>query len=490
MIIISIAYCMFGVIFVTGQNACSGGIAINSERDASRISGCQRYSGDVTVSQVNVEKLDFGDLYEIYGNFIVSNNFNLKSVLLNGLTKVSGSMILKNNTQLIGIAIPKLTSVTKLSVTNNPNLNYLNADSITSADIVEISQTSIQELRSLMFKKCKSLEISGNMNLKSIELFNLVEASQYLSIMDNNRQSKLSLPVLVTINGKMTFKNLASISAPSLQKVVESMNLIENTAQEIEFPVLQNTRNNIFIISNKNLESIKFTKLRDIGSGLIIQNNPKLTTIAKDSFPELQSIGDKILAVGAFNSVEFPKLKNVDKAITFQSSGKLDCSELRTQFEFMDDNRWICGINSTKDIVGNNNNDSEKTNSTKVINNANSKTQDFIDLYYKNLSRKPQNVLKQYADDARISWNGNGMQKTNLETQILSKLGGIRFEVMSHDCHAINLHDISNGMVVVVNGYLHSGNLSKQPFSQVLILVNNPSKKNEFYIQDDCFRYV
>ncbi|PVU89469.1 hypothetical protein BB561_005329 [Smittium simulii] len=326
---------------------CSGGMQVASQGDAERLSKCGKYSGNISVIQLNLEEVDFGNLSEVDGNITIENNFNLKSILLEGLAILNGTLKLKDNIQLLGLSIPKLHSVRKLQVSNTPNLNTLNMDKISTAESIEISQTAITDISGLSVKQCESIIFSNNIYLKDIKMGNLTLVKKQFTIIDNNQQSTASFPMLEMIGGNSTIQGLSELSLPKLKSVSESVTFIENQFTSLQLDSLTNLEMDLNIIQNKQLTQISFPQLKEIKKALVIQNNTELAEINKNSFPKLTKVGEKILITGPFKEIAFPSLKMVNKAVTITSTEKLDCPSLKKEFSFLNSNMWICKTTSS-----------------------------------------------------------------------------------------------------------------------------------------------
>ncbi|PVU89470.1 hypothetical protein BB561_005328 [Smittium simulii] len=118
------------------------------------------------------------------------------------------------------------------------------------------------------------------------------------------------------------------------------------------------------------------------------------------------------------------------------------------------------------------------------------RAQTFITSYYRTFHRKAKGLVKFYLENARISWNGIGLTRSTFETQIAEKMSGSTFTVLSTDCHPLFAADANRGIIVVINGTISNKNKTKQLFSQTFILAKISEKSSEYFIQDDCFRYV
>ncbi|OMJ26604.1 Protein ecm33 [Smittium culicis] len=333
--------------FVSGQS-CKGDFAIGNQQDVDRIAKCTQYVGDITVNQYKNVEIDLDKLQELSGNLYVSNSFNLRSLSLNNLVSIKGDMVIEDNVQLLALGIPLLNRVQKFRIVNAPNLQTLNSQAINFASKVEITQTSISELRSLAFKNITSVEINSNLNLKYIEMTNLAENSGYFNIIDNHSETSLSLPNLKVIGGNATFKSLSSISVPNLRQIMDTLNIIENPLQTLQFEALRQVNKDLVIIDNNQMTKIRFPELTTIKSGLIIQNNTNYHILDDDSFPKLKNVDDKILITGPIDSVSFPGIKLVNKAVTIKSTGKIDCVSARSNFSFLNKDRWICQLSTSK----------------------------------------------------------------------------------------------------------------------------------------------
>jgi hypothetical protein len=254
---------------------------------------------------------------------------------LNGIKLIFSSCTISDNNELIDIApLKNLISVNYLTISNNEKLTNLNGlDSLQSAKGIFIANNknltslftnrtngkSIDEiivikendaLKEINFdfelKDIKSMEITSNRNLETVEIPNLAITSNFSLDVNNNASLKsLNLPNIKRIISYNITNNANLTSLGNSDSLFNIVYLtIENNPKLIDLSALANiTRFTNFTINNnqsllklKQLKALKtisglatityndnlqslFNDVTQIEGNLTISNNPKLTDI-------------------------------------------------------------------------------------------------------------------------------------------------------------------------------------------------------------------
>jgi len=200
-----------------------------------------------------------------------------------------------------------------------PALQSLNfAQGVAKANQVYISNTGLTDLAGIELEQVASMDINNNQYLKTINVNGLTNVTQSLSFSANGMNLEIEFPNLVNA-ANLTFRNVSSISMPSLSEVPGSMGFYSNAFESFAAPNLTFTGNTIAFVDSPSLTNISFPMLETIGGGVIIANNTELTSLA-GAFDSLETIDGDINFYGTFEAVSFKALTDVKGASTIYTS--------------------------------------------------------------------------------------------------------------------------------------------------------------------------
>lgn len=199
-----------------------------------------------------------------------------------------------------------------------PGLQSLNfGTGVTEANSVYISNTGLTDLAGIELEGCATMDVNNNQYLKTINVNNLANVTSALSFSANGLNLAIDFPNLENA-GNLTFRNVSTISMPSLATVPGSIGFYSNYFESFSAPNLTSTGNTIAFADNANLNNLSFPSLTTIGGGLLIANNTNLGAI--NGFPELSTIDGDINFYGTFGAVAFPSLTDVKGAANVYTS--------------------------------------------------------------------------------------------------------------------------------------------------------------------------
>lgn len=188
---------------------------------------------------------------------------------------------------------------------------------VTEANSVYISNTGLTDLAGIELEGCATMDVNNNQYLKTINVNNLANVTNALSFSANGLNLAIDFPNLENA-GNLTFRNVSTISMPSLATVPGSIGFYSNYFESFSAPNLTSTGNTIAFADNANLNNLSFPSLTTIGGGLLIANNTNLGAI--NGFPELSTIDGDINFYGTFGTVAFPSLTDVKGAANVYTS--------------------------------------------------------------------------------------------------------------------------------------------------------------------------
>lgn len=135
-------------------------------------------------------------------NFVLKNNPGLKTLNLTALQNFTGDLDISGNDVDLAVTFPNVTSGNSISVNDLASvgmgsLQHLAGNLDLSGD--NMSTISLPELVS-----ASSVDISGNVNLESVDLSGLVTINGELGITSNDKLANITLPSLEAVSGNVT----------------------------------------------------------------------------------------------------------------------------------------------------------------------------------------------------------------------------------------------------------------------------------------------
>jgi hypothetical protein len=238
---------------------------------------------------------------------------------------------MNNLTLLSTLSMPSLASVKTIAWTALPALPQLSA-AIKKATSVTISNTFLSTLDGINLDSVATLEIDNNNRLKTFST-QIANITSSVNINSNGNSLDVSFPNLIWA-ANMTFRNVSTVSIPSLAVVNGSLGFYGNYMSSIAAPNLTsvgstaNGQGSLAFVANAKLSNISMPLLKTVGGADQIANNTALYTI---SFPALTTVGGAIDFSGNFTTPSLPALNNVKGGFNVQSKSQIDCSGFQSQ---------------------------------------------------------------------------------------------------------------------------------------------------------------
>lgn len=232
----------------------------------------------------------------------MNNATQLTSFGSSSIGTITGTWTMSSLTILTSLSFTDLTSVGSISWSALPALSTLTFPSfITSAKSVLITNTFLSSLDGLNLQTVGTLDINNNNRLQTFST-QLQNATELINIDANGNNLQVEFPNLVTA-ANITFRNVSSISTPSLASVNGSFGFYGNYFTEYSAP-------NLTIVGNPNAPNT---------GSLAVVNNAMLQNI---SFPLLQTVegADQVANNTALMNISMPALKTVGGAIDFSGN--------------------------------------------------------------------------------------------------------------------------------------------------------------------------
>jgi len=291
---------------------------------------------------------------EIYGNLVISSNYQEKIVNLDDIEKIRGDFKVQDSSSIVSISAPKLDTIGgKFELKNLTSLISSNTGLLKNVKSVEFVTLPLLKEVSINnnIKKMNKIVISDT-SLKSVDFFGNIEQANQVEINNNRYLGRIELKI-ETVNdklniysnaddtniqlpnlqstGDLSIRNAGSFNLQNLEYVNKSLDIIENSITELNLKNLKKISGTAAIIDNSKLDEIHSGNLTHIEGGLLVINNDNLKIM--DFLPAVHTIGGAVKYDGTFDEVSFPKLKVIKGGASFVTeSKKFNCTALLNPF--------------------------------------------------------------------------------------------------------------------------------------------------------------
>jgi len=330
------ALAVIGTAAAATSSVCSQATAtINSAADATALAGCTTISGDVLIGTTAPGVISLDGPEQIKGDLMIENNGVLTSFSSSSLSTITGTFTLSNVTLLSTLQFAVLDTVDTIFWSALPALSALTfTNSLSTASSVTITNTFLNTLDGINLVTVDTLNINNNNRLKTFST-QVGNVSTLLNIDSNGKSLDVSFPNLIWA-ANMTFRNVSSVSIPSLATVNGSLGFYENYFTSLNAPNLTSVGNTVngqgglAFVANLFLANITIPLFETVGGAFQIANNSALDAI---SFPALTEVGGAIDFSGNFTTPELPKLNDVKGGFNMQSTTSIDCSGFKSEHD-------------------------------------------------------------------------------------------------------------------------------------------------------------
>ena len=287
------------------SSICSQATAtINSQADATALASCSTISGSVLVSSSAAGDISIDGPQQIKGSLICENAGGLTSLSSTSIGTITGDFTLTNLTLLSTLSMTDLVSVGTIGWTALPALSQLTFPAtVSTATSVTISNTFLSTLDGINLDTVETLQIDNNNRLKTFST-QVSNVTSSVNINANGDSLVVTFPNLIWA-ANMTFRNVSSVSIPSLAVINGSLGFYGNYMTSICAPNLTAVGDtatgsgSLAFVSNDKLANLTIPQLATVGGALQIANNTGLSSI---SFPALTTVGGAIDFFGNFST--------------------------------------------------------------------------------------------------------------------------------------------------------------------------------------------
>lgn len=301
-------------------------ITIESAGDGSSLSSCTKINGDVVISDSISGKLSLDGVREIKGSLTSDGASNITDLSAPELETIGKEFSLKGLSDLNNLKFDSLKKVGSIKFDSLAHLNKFSfTKGVSKAKSVTITNTFLTTLEGIELDSVENLYIANNIYLKEVDVNQMKKITGDVDFSSNHKQLKISFPNLKEAQN-MTFRNVSSVSLPSLESVAGGLGFYSNYMESFLGPNLTDVGSALVFNDNSALTNISLPVLKEVDGTFQIANNTQLKQVK--GIPKLEKIGGALDFSGNLTQVDLPALKDIRGAFNMQSSGKLDCSKM------------------------------------------------------------------------------------------------------------------------------------------------------------------
>ena len=223
----------------------------------------------------------------------------MTSLSADSLSQIDDSFTLTNVQTMTNLNFPQLYAVDTVDWSGLPNLAGLSfTTGLQKANTLMIQNTELGSLSGINLQEIDILLLANNAFLDEVSM-QLGSVSTSLNIEANGRNVQASFPNLEWAYN-MTFRNVSSVSFPSLASLNGSLGFYSNYMQSISAPNLTTVGGGLALVSNPELTNLSMPELKTVSGGLQIANNTAFGSI--NGFPSLTTVDGAIDFNGEFTT--------------------------------------------------------------------------------------------------------------------------------------------------------------------------------------------
>ncbi|KAJ6108054.1 hypothetical protein N7523_009377 [Penicillium sp. IBT 18751x] len=303
-----------------------GDTTISSQSDADALNSCTTVAGDIKIKSSFSGTLTLNGIQKISGSLTGSNCTALTGIIAPSLVTITDSFTLNEATLVTELSFAELTTVGAINWEALPALQSLTFPSgVTDAGDVVITNTGLTSLNGISLETVGKFQITDNTNLRTININNLKNATDLVNFAGNWNKLEIEFPNLASAYN-MTFRNISSVSMPSLEKLKGQLGFWGTEFKSFSAPNLTTTADLTFN-DNSALTNISMPVLKTVKGGFVVTRNDKLADI---DLPELETVTGAIDFSGTFDTLNMGALQEVDGGFNVQSTnGTFACDTFK-----------------------------------------------------------------------------------------------------------------------------------------------------------------
>lgn len=314
--------------FAAAQGPCGGTATIQNAGDASALSACETFSGDIVIATGTTDNIALDGIQTLDGSLRATGVENLTQISSSTLEIITDTFELKELQILSTMDFPRLSNVDKIKWEALPALQQLTFTSgVNQASTVDIQNTLLNSLSGISLDVVDRLILANNRYLQDVSL-PLKSVREAFNVEANGADLVVDFPELAWAFN-MTMRNCSDIRLPALQSINGSMGVYSGSFETFMGPNLTTVGQSLSFVNNDQLVNISLPQLTKVNGGFQIANNTNLETI--DGFPALETVGGALDFNGKFSTVDLPALNDVRGAFNLQSTEDIsvDCDRFQ-----------------------------------------------------------------------------------------------------------------------------------------------------------------
>jgi len=323
------ALAIAGRAIAQSSNTCSAATTtIQNAGDATALAACTTFSGSIAIATGTTDNIALDGVKVITGSLIANNVTQISQISAGSLESIGEEFNLNGLTILSTLTFPRLTDVGSIIWEALPALQGLSfTTGVQTAGELNIQNTQLNSLDGINLQVVDTIYIANNNYLEDINM-QLGNITESLTLEANGRNVSAIFPNMIWANN-MTFRNVSTVSIPSLSAVNGSLGFYSNMFSDLSATNLTTVGGSLSFVSNTDLTNISMPLLKSVSGGFQIANNTELEII--DGFPVLATVGGALDFYGNFTNVSLPGLSDVRGAFNMQSSE--DITDACTHFK-------------------------------------------------------------------------------------------------------------------------------------------------------------
>lgn len=273
-------------------------MTIENQQDAGKLSGCRKWDGDITISEVVTSSISIESVEEVTGS-IIAKNSSITEFSFQKLTTIGDSLSLSTCTYLRSLDFPSLTKSKSIRLEALPKLQTLGfTKSVSKAETIFITNTDLTSLAGINLETVVDMMVTNNPHLTEVNVDKITNATGYVNFAANHKELSIKFPNLEGAHN-MTFRNTSGVEIPSLKVMDGLLGFYSNFFSNFSAPNLTSTGDLVFT-SNSMVKEMTLVSLKTVKGGLQIANNSALEEVS--GFPKLATITGAIDITGKFDT--------------------------------------------------------------------------------------------------------------------------------------------------------------------------------------------
>ncbi|KEF51958.1 uncharacterized protein A1O9_11948 [Exophiala aquamarina CBS 119918] len=302
---------------------CSGTITISSSSQATGVTQCESYDGDIRLGSAVNGSVSLNGIVTITGDLSVAYGSDIGSLSASDLVTIGDTLSISNNDLLTSLNFPALENVDTIDINGAPNLTeFKSTIGISNVSSIQIIETGLMDIDWVKSVNISRLEVEQNPVLSDIFL-PVVNGLGSFTFARNGPAMKLSLASLRSAYN-LTFSHVQTIDLLSLESVTHSLGFIANDLKTLSIERLSKL-DDLMVWNNTALSQLDLPSLTNVSGDIVTNGNSAMESL---SLPNLARVRGDIALNGSFTNISMPALVDVQGNVIIRSSASLDCSSL------------------------------------------------------------------------------------------------------------------------------------------------------------------